>query len=181
MKKEMILFSLKQAVNNKNIMNSDEIIEKIRDYIFDEKIQESDVRHLVDKLYPPTEDEEGNEILFEIMPLDVVREKQIERLKEKCSNTIFEGFTATNGHTYGFNYHDQMNFTQQRTEILNGNTSDVMWKTKDAGVINHTVDEFNQVMEDGKNHKLAQQQKYWNLEQQILNATTKEEVMSVEW
>lgn len=181
MNKNMILFSLNQAIDNK-LLDNNEIINKIRNYVYNGDLTESEVKDMVDKLFPPVLDEEGNIIEeTELLPLDFVKEKKIEELKQACTNAIYEGFTAINGHTYGFNQHDQMNFTQQMMLISQGSTSDILWKTKDAGVVTHTVEEFMQVVEDVKNHKSTQQQKYWDLEQQVLTATTKEEVLNIKW
>jgi len=181
MNKNMILFSLNQVIDNK-LLDNNEVINKIRNYVYNGDLQENEVKDMVNKIFPPVIDEEGNIIKeTEVLPLDFVKEKKIEELKQACTNTIYEGFTAINGHTYGFNRHDQMNFTQEMILISQGSTSDILWKTKDAGVVTHTVEEFMQVVEDVKNHKLTQQQKYWDLEQQVLNATTKEEVMQIKW
>jgi hypothetical protein len=71
--------------------------------------------------------------------------------------------------------------TPQSILILQGDVSEIQWKTKDAGVVTHTVEEFDQIIRDAKIHKLLNQQKYWLLEQQVLNATIKEEVLAIVW
>lgn len=130
-------------------------------------------------------DDNGDLIDITLMekPIDLEAEKQkkINQLKEVCNRAIFEGFTSTNGYTYGFNELDQANFTQQSVLILNGSTGSIKWKTKDAGVVEHTVAGFQAVINDAAAHKLAQQEKYWALETQVLSATTLEEIEAVVW
>lgn len=102
-------------------------------------------------------------------------------IKEACTNSIFNGFIASNGNEYGFNELDQANFTQQTILILSGDTRPIRWKTRNNGVVEHTVGEFQAVINDAAAHKLAQQEKYWALETQILSATTVEEIEAVVW
>lgn len=107
---------------------------------------------------------------------------KLNELKAACTDAIHKGFTSTlKGYEFGFNEHDQANFTQQLLLIVNGQADNIQWKTKNAGVVNLTVEDFNIIINDSKNHKLAQQQKYWELENQVNNATTKQEVESIIW
>jgi hypothetical protein len=59
----------------------------------------------------------------------------------------------------------------------------VQWKTEDAGVLTFTVDEFKQIVADGKIHKLSNMQKYWEIKAQILdeNTDTFEKVLAITW
>lgn len=109
---------------------------------------------------------------------------RINLLKDECSKAIYDGFVATNGKSYGFNEHDQANFTQQMLLMIqdtNNTITNIQWKTKDDGIVAHTKSEFNQVIQDAKNHKFAMQQKYWDLEQQILDALDKDTIDNVKW
>lgn len=113
--------------------------------------------------------------------LSLHKQNKIDQLKEICTRVIYGGFEATNGHIYGLNELDQSNFTQQSVMILSGYTGDVKWKTKDAGVVTHTIEEFQTIVSDASAHKLAQQSKYWELEKQVNEATTIEELDAIEW
>lgn len=120
----------------------------------------------------------------EVKTLNEVKNNKINELKAACQQAIFEGFTVTlnsESFSFGFNELDQMNFTQQLILIVSGDASDVKWKTQNAGVQTFSINEFMQVIEAGKNHKLAQQTKYWQLEQQVINAASVEEVEAVNW
>lgn len=115
---------------------------------------------------------------------DLLTEKRnlkIEELKKACSEAVYAGFASTIGHEFGFNEHDQANFTQQMLLILNGNTAPIHWKTKNAGVVTLTLEEFNTVIEDSKNHKITQQQKFWQLEAQAKAAISEAELNLISW
>jgi hypothetical protein len=117
--------------------------------------------------------------------LDELKQLRINLLKEECSQAIYNGFLSeSTGYYFGFNQLDQINFTQQMLLIVadtNNEITTIQWKTKNAGVVTLTKEQFLQVAEEAKQHKLTQQQKYWNLEQQILAATTKEEIENITW
>ena len=126
------------------------------------------------------DDDESNNI-----SLEDFKTLRINKLKEECSSTIYNGFTSdSTGYTFGFNALDQANITQQALLILvNGESSvpPIQWKTKDSGVVTLTKQEFLSIIEEAKTHKLTNQSKYWTLEAQILSATDKEAVCAVEW
>jgi hypothetical protein len=121
--------------------------------------------------------------------LDIVKDARIHLLKYECSSAIYNGFVSsvTNGsgvaYEFGFNEHDQQNFDQQYLLIVSGDNAGatINWKTKNLGVVELTEDDFKQIVQDAKAHKLAQQTKYWDLEAQVLSATTIEEVEAVVW
>lgn len=124
-------------------------------------------------------------ILSEDISLDVLKDARICLLKDECSQAIYNGFLSeSTGYYFGFNQLDQINLTQQMLLILtdtNNQITEVHWKTKNAGVVTFTKQEFLQIVEEAKQHKLTQQQKYWNLEKQILNATDKATIESIVW
>lgn len=117
--------------------------------------------------------------------LDELKQFKLEQLKYFCSEAIYEGFTSSiNDYEFGFNELDQANFTQQTLLIVaaGGNyTAPISWKTKNFGVVELTVSDFNIIINEAAAHKLAQQNKYWELEQEVLNAATPEELDAIEW
>lgn len=116
---------------------------------------------------------------------DILKELRVEKileLKDICNEDIMLGFVAQNGHFYGFGIHDQMNFTHQKLEVEGDQSvSAVHWKTVDSGIVSHTREEFLVVCSDAKKHKEAMILKFWIKEQQINNATTREEIRSISW
>lgn len=114
------------------------------------------------------------------LSLDELKTLRILKLKEECSNSIYKGFTS-GVNTFGFNETDQVNFTQQLLVVVSGQSSDIQWKSKNNGVVTLSVNEFKQVIVDAEFHKRVQQQKYWSIEKDILDATDKESVKSIVW
>jgi hypothetical protein len=111
-----------------------------------------------------------------------VRDAKIEQLKYLCSQSIYAGFTSVSlGYKFGFNERDQDNFSQQTLLVLAGSTSPIQWKTKNNGVVTLTKEQFMTLIEECKTHKLTFQEKYWTLEDQVLNAQTVYEVDAVKW
>lgn len=118
-----------------------------------------------------------------------LKKAKIEQLKYLCEQSIYNGFISTVikddiALEFGFNIHDQNNFTQQTLLIVsaNGNyTSPINWKTKNVGIVELTVSEFNIIINDATNHKVGQQNKYWQLESQVNNATDITTVDSIIW
>lgn len=148
----------------------------------DEVVERHKKKAVINRL--KTAKERYNELDKSDIPLEDIKLYKIEELKQDCTEAIYKGFAASNGEDYGFNEHDQANMTQQM--ILNIQDTDnlitkILWKTKSNGVVSHTKSEFASVIQDAKNHKLEQQQKFWNLEEQVIAATTKEEVEAVIW
>lgn len=109
-----------------------------------------------------------------------LQQAKINELKDACTNAIYDGFVS-GAYSYGFNAHDQVNFTQQLLVIVAGDTSPISWKTKDDGVVDLTAAEFQQVINDAKAHKLLMQEKFWVLELEVLGAESKEAVDAVKW
>lgn len=110
------------------------------------------------------------------------KQDRISQLGYDCQNTIYSGFTGTNGHQYQFEDKDQANLTQQMLFLVNDPTiMSVSWKTLDVGVISHTRDEFLQVCKDANNFKSSNFGKYWTLEAQVNSATTEDEINAIVW
>lgn len=114
--------------------------------------------------------------------IETVRQAKKDQLNHLCNVAILGTFIGHNGHTYSFDMEAQANFNQQFTDLLIDTTiASIDWKTKDAGVVTHTRDEFMALRTDIKNHKLSNIQKYWTLESQVLNAITKDEITAINW
>jgi hypothetical protein len=121
--------------------------------------------------------------------LERARENKINELKNACTLAIYEGFESSlvddagMNHQFGFNQHDQQNFDQQYLLVISGDNAgqDIDWKSKNLGVITLTEDDFKVVISEAKNHKLSNQQNYWQLESLVLNASTIEEINNITW
>lgn len=114
------------------------------------------------------------------IPVEELKAARIVKLKEECSNAIYEGFTSQ-GFSFGFNESDQANFTQQLILVVAGQTENIPWKTKNASIQIFTPEQFKQVVIDAKNHKLENQEKYWSLEAEVHVAFTNKEVDVIRW
>lgn len=113
--------------------------------------------------------------------LDFHKKVKIDDLNTKCEQAIAAGFQSqTTGHFYKFDVYDQLNFLEAK-ESLTPQDQSITWKTEDAGPVVHTVDQFLQVCEEAKQHKWNCINKYWTLKQQVLNATTHEEINAIQW
>jgi Domain of unknown function (DUF4376) len=128
--------------------------------------------------------------------LDTLKDAKIHLLKLECTHAIYHGFSSVNGYEFGFNAHDQSNFEKMTAKINlwkhllhegkimqedYDSKFPIKWKTKNNGIVELTENEYIQVTDDAEAHLLTQQQKYWNLEAQVLLATTKEEIDSIVW
>lgn len=116
--------------------------------------------------------------------LEELKQARINLLKDECSEAIYEGFTSSLGYEFGFQPHDQINFTQQMLLIVADKNSEItiiQWKTKNQGIVKLTKEEFLQIVEEAKQHKLNQQQKYWMKEELVLVAQSKEEIQLITW
>jgi hypothetical protein len=143
------------------------------------KQRQDDVEPYVERVKTATEIYEENKDKTDLL-LEDIKQLRINKLKEECSNAIYDGFDFNGAH-FGFNVHDQSNFTQQLLLIVAGNTTPIQWKTKNVGVINLTVQEFQAVIGEATNHKMTEQAKYWTIEQLVVASQTKEEVTAIEW
>lgn len=147
-------------------------------------------------------DQKYKELDLTTATLEEVKQVKIAQLKELCTLAIYEGFTSTVANVegifyeFGFNAHDQDNFDQQLGKINlwynQLSTAKITqadfdakfpldWKAKNIGVIQLSEDEFITVTDDAETHKRTQQAKYWNLETQVLQAITNNDVDLVVW
>ena len=122
--------------------------------------------------------------------LEQVKKEKIKDLDRKCEETILSGFTIpddttyTNliGNHYGFDLYDQLNFNMQMTYLSEiSATEPIYWKTENKGVLPHTIDEFKEVCRYAERHKRGNIEKYWSLKEQVLNATSIEEIEAINW
>jgi hypothetical protein len=116
--------------------------------------------------------------------LEELKQARINFLKDECTQAIYEGFTSSLGYEFGFNAHDQQNFGQQLLLLMldtNNTITEIQWKTKNQGVVELTKEEFLQIVEEAKQHKLNQQHKYWMKEELVLVSQSKDEVASIVW
>lgn len=117
--------------------------------------------------------------------LKAARTAKINELKSACTQAIYDGFKSeSTGFEFGFNAHDQENFTQQMLLIVaaNGNYTDpIRWKTKSGTVETLTVSKFISLIGESKDHKVTQQNKYWVLEQQVLNSQDVNTINAIKW
>jgi len=112
------------------------------------------------------------------------KKDKIDKLNEACEETILAGFyCGANGHYYEFSAYDQMNFTQQYLLLVSNPelTDPIRWKTEDAGVLEHSREEFIAVCEVAEKHKRGNIEKYWELKALVESADTFEEVNAIEW
>lgn len=150
------------------------------DSLLDFKVESANgVQYLVEwkLLEPKPNDEEIYQWWVEF-----VRESKLAELSIACQSSIYAGFTATNGHSYQFEEKDQGNIGQQLTLLLlDPLIASIQWKTKDAGIVVHTRDEFIALANDANNHKRSNMGKYWTLEAQVNSASTEEEINIFAW
>lgn len=116
----------------------------------------------------------------EDITLEELKQLRINKLKDECSQAIYDGFISKE-YEFGFNVNDQTNFTQQLLLVVSGKEGNIQWKTKSDGVIELTVDEFKEVALDAETHKRDQQNIYWLKEQEVIDATSSEEVKLISW
>lgn len=114
-------------------------------------------------------------------------EAKINELKAACTKAIFDGFKSeATGYSFGFNELDQTNFTQQTLLIVSKGgpanyTEPIKWKTKSDSVVELTPEQFIAITEEAKAHKIAEQEKFWTLEVQVLSCSTVEEINAISW
>jgi hypothetical protein len=114
--------------------------------------------------------------------LDYHKEIKISYFSDLCEENIVKGFVSTNGHTYRTNRDDQVNMIGQKDELNVDETIDtVFWKTEDSGYISHTKEQWLTIYTEAFKHKKTILFKYNALKQQILEATTEEELVAIVW
>jgi hypothetical protein len=110
---------------------------------------------------------------------------KIGELDAKCNETILAGFTSSalgSAHDYDFDYEAQQNLSGMLS-LFNADATiaDVTWKTKDAGPLTHTKEQFLQLYKDGFAHKNGHIAHYWTLKAQVQAATTVSAVQEIVW
>lgn len=114
--------------------------------------------------------------------LNKVRAIKIASLKVKCEEVIEAGFTSTNGNFYRTNRDDQLNMVGQKDYLKDNPTHLVMWKTENAGYVEHEpADWLSQVYNEGFAHKQQALFRYDYLKSVVNAATTSTEVIDVTW
>ena len=118
--------------------------------------------------------------------LEELKNYKIAQIGYLTTKAISDGFfSETVGKTFGFNLeHDQSNFTQQLLLIVvaDGNyTAPIHWKTIEGDLITMTVEEFMSVVNEATQHKISNQNRYWQLEAQVLACETNEEIDQINW
>jgi hypothetical protein len=119
------------------------------------------------------------------LSLDEIKAQKISELDQTCNQTILSGFTSSalgDPHEYDFDYEAQQNLAGMLS-LFNADATitDVTWKTKDAGPLVHTKEQFLQLYKDGFDFKNSNIGKYWTLKAQVLSAGDKAGVDSVTW
>lgn len=126
-----------------------------------------------------------NKPVVEITEADILnyhKDIKIQLLSNKCNDKIVEGFTAFNNHTYRLNRDDQINFIGMFTQIIyDESINTVMWKTRDAGYVEHTREDWIAVYREGLEFKRENLFKYNTLKDAVMNATTHKEVVGITW
>ena len=110
---------------------------------------------------------------------------KITDLKTKCQATIYGGFSANStGHFYTMDQQDQDNMTQKMLLIVHdtGNTITTFnVKTRDAGVVMHTRDDFLNVCLEAGNFKETNMNRCWNLINNVYSANTAGDLSLIKW
>ena len=72
-------------------------------------------------------------------------------LSAKCDDVISEGYVAgVNGNTYRTNFNDIFYMMGQKLELVyNTEITKILWKTMNAGYVNHTREEWLAVYKEG--------------------------------
>lgn len=142
-------------------------------------------------LYDYSEYELQNGILVHVgktieqinLELNLYKTNKIMALSQACETEIVSGFMSNAlgaPHTYQSDRDDQLNLIGM---VASG--TDDYFKCFDFatswGYKLHTASQLLQVLNDGKNTKLIKLQKFNTLKEQVLSATTKEEIDLIVW
>lgn len=107
---------------------------------------------------------------------------KLSMINEACELAISNGFTSANNHKYRLNQDDQVNMLGQKDRLRdNPDTDVVMWKTEDAGYIQHTRAEWLVMQKEAFDHKLIQLMKYNEKATAITSATTHKQIVETNW
>jgi hypothetical protein len=117
--------------------------------------------------------------------IPIYQQEKMNELNQACNGAILAGFSSAclgTSHTYQFSYDDQLNLNGQLTLINADPTiTTLQWKTMDAGVLEHSRDQFIALCKDAIAFKQSQIQKYWSLKAQVLAATTEDQIDAITW
>ena len=120
--------------------------------------------------------------ITETFILEHAKSIKLNILASQCEEDILSGFEATNGHTYRTNRDDQVNMIGQYNYLLaNPDETDVMWKTQDAGYVDHPRADWLAVYSEGFVAKKNKLYKFDTLKQQVASAKTDEELVAIVW
>lgn len=139
-------------------------------------------------LYKPNPNEIFLSLDVENTELEDLKQKKIEQLDFFCNTTILSGFVSNClgvDNTYVFSMEDQINMAGQKIEITDAEAASltippIYWKA--SGIPQeHSMEQFKLLYNDGLNHKKSNINQYWTLKTQVLSASTKADVMLIEW
>ncbi|KZE80301.1 hypothetical protein AV654_12365 [Paenibacillus elgii] len=110
---------------------------------------------------------------------------KLAELKRLCTEAIEGTFTSSalgEEHVYSFDTEAQLNF-QSTKELMNmhSNFTQTSWKTRDAGVLMHTKEQFTRLWLDGQMHKTNLIEKFRRLETEVEQAISVDAVNSIRW
>jgi hypothetical protein len=116
----------------------------------------------------------------ELYPLDYVKADKLSELQKARDAEIFSSFKSSalgTQKTYNYDKEAYENFRGRALLLsLNPNITTVNWATIEDGFVNHTKDQFLQVISDGATHEESAKMKYFQLEAQVkainINANT---------
>lgn len=122
--------------------------------------------------------------------LDKVRASLAEVKEAKRAQLVYmseedtaNGFVSESlGYHFGFEPKDQDNMTKQTILfIANPQAESCTWRTKDAGIVTLTKEQFMGVVQEGERHTRMNINRLWTLEQDVDAAQTKEDVDKIVW
>jgi hypothetical protein len=113
--------------------------------------------------------------------LGIAKEKKIAELNNLCRETILNGY-AIGTYEYENELHDQRNLALKGLKVLmDTNITSVAHKTKNAGVVTHTRDEFLNVVKAADTHIETNLTKYRDLKTKVKNALTVADIEAIIW
>lgn len=109
------------------------------------------------------------------------KQKKAEEIDRLCEQAIYRGFEH-DGYWFSFDLLAQLNFVQQGLVFHSfPDETETKWKTENAGVITLSRDAFFEVARSAERHKRSLIGKYWQLKEQIQQASTFAEVNAIRW
>lgn len=113
------------------------------------------------------------------------KDNKIYEINVACNQTILGGFMSNclgSIHQYKFDMEYQSNFAQQGVLVLmDASMENVMWPTKDMGVLPHARESFIQLCKDAQDWKSNNIYRYFGLKAQIENCTDISQVETFAW